>query len=211
VGTGSQDALGAIEVASTNNQAFGFATSPANTNINVLNNYIADSGRSGIWIGEVDGGTVQNNLIIRWNQHPEFAVWGIPPQFYQQVVDDRAVPVVIRYSTGVQEIGNTISSSSPITVPVTMTPSTLMVSGGGATGSFQIQTAVNGFAWKAVSDAPWLTVTSAPIGAGAATVQYSVAANNTGSSRTAHITIAGQTFTITQDLPRKSRGQLTSQ
>jgi hypothetical protein len=211
VGTGSQDAMGAILVASTNNQGFAFAASPANTNINVLNNYIADSGRSGIWIGELNGGSLQNNLIIRWNQHPEFAVFGIPPAFYQQVVDDRALPVAIRYSTGVTETGDVISSSSIITAPVTMTPSSPSVSGGSGSGSFQLQTAVNGFGWKAVSDASWLTITSATTGAGSTTVHYAVAANNTGVSRTGHISIAGEILTVTQDALRRGRGQITSQ
>lgn len=188
-----------------------FATASSNTNINVLNNYVADSGRSGIWVDELNGGTLQNNLVIRWNQHPEFAVYGIPPEFYQMVVDDRAVPVVIHYSTGVVETGDTISSNSPITAPVTMPPSTLNVSGGGPTGSFQLQTAVTGFGWKATSDSAWLTITSATTGAGATTVQYTVAANNTGSPRTAHITIAGEVWTVTQDGSKKGRNQLTAQ
>jgi hypothetical protein len=211
VGTGSQDAMGATLVASTNNQNFGFASSPANTNINVLNNYIADSGRSGIWIGEVNGGSLQNNSIIRWNQHPEFAVFGIPAAFYQQVVDDRALPVAIRYSTGVVETGDVISSSSTITAPVTMTPSSPSVSGGSGSGSFQLQTVVNGFGWRAVSDASWLTITSSTTGAGSTTVQYTVAANNTGVSRTGHISIAGEILTVTQDALKRGRSQITSQ
>jgi hypothetical protein len=43
------------------------------------------------------------------------------------------------------------------------------------------------------------------------TVLYSVAANNTGSSRTAHITIAGEILTVTQDGLERGRNQLTSQ
>ncbi|HEY2383297.1 MAG TPA: FG-GAP-like repeat-containing protein [Terriglobia bacterium] len=211
VGTGSQDALGAILVTSTNNQNFGFATSASNNNINVLNNYVADSGRSGIWIGEVNGGTLQNNLVIRWNQHPEFAVYGIPAEFTQQVIDDRAVPVVIHYSNGVVETGDVTGSTSTIAAPVTMTPASLSLNGGSLSGSFQLQTAVNGFGWKAVSDAAWLTITSATTGAGTTTVQYSTAANSTGTSRTAHITIAGEVFTITQDAFKRVRGQITSQ
>jgi hypothetical protein len=211
VGTGSQDALGAIEVVSTNNQAFGFATSQSNTNISVLNNYVVDSGRSGIWIGEVNGGTLQNNFVARWNQHPEFATFGIPDQFYQQVVDDRAVPVVIHYSTGVVETGDVINATSTVMAPVTMTPSPLSVDGGSGSGSFQLQTVVDGFGWKAVSDAAWLTITSATTGSGSTTVQYTVAANNTGASRTAHITIAGEILTVTQGLPKRARGQIISQ
>jgi hypothetical protein len=54
--------------------------------------------------------------------------------------------------------------------------------------------------WTATSDNPeWITVT-APSGsfAGAGTVSYSVAANNTSTRRTGAITVAGQTFRIWQ-------------
>jgi HpiC1 cyclase/Bacterial Ig-like domain (group 3)/FG-GAP-like repeat/Viral BACON domain/Right handed beta helix region/CARDB len=212
VGTGTQDALGAIEVASTNNQDFAFATSPANSNMNVVNNYVADSGRSGIWMGEVNGGTVQNNLVIRWNQHPEFAIFGIPQQFIQQVSDDRAVPVVFHYNTGVVETGDVTNLTSTVMAPVTMTPASLSVSGGSGSGSFQLQTAVDGFGWKAVSDAAWLIITSSTTGAGSTTVQYTIAANTTGVSRTGHISIAGEILTVTQDATAKRvRGQIISQ
>jgi hypothetical protein len=206
---GTAVALASVQVSSFNNQPFASAASSAN--INVVNNYIADSGRSGMWIGELNGGMLQNNLVVRWNEYPELQINGIPPQFYQQVVDDFAQPVVIRYTTGVFETQDVISSSSPISTPVTMTPSTISLSDGAGTGSFQLQTAVNGFAWKAISDAPWLTITSSSNGAGGATVQYSVAANTTGSARTAHIIIAGEVFSITQGSLKRQHGQLVSQ
>ena len=53
-----------------------------------------------------------------------------------------------------------------------------------------------GCAWTAVSNVPWITITSGN-GVGNETVQYSVA-SNTGGVRTGTISIAGQTFTVTQ-------------
>ncbi len=53
-------------------------------------------------------------------------------------------------------------------------------------------------AWTAVSNASWLTVTSGASGSGTATVGYTVAANNTGISRTATLAIGGVGYTITQ-------------
>jgi hypothetical protein len=47
-----------------------------------------DSGRSAIWVGEVDGGPVTGNTIGRFNQHPELPIYGIPPWLVQQVLDD---------------------------------------------------------------------------------------------------------------------------
>jgi len=198
-GTGMQPCLGAIEIVSTNNQAFGFASSPANTNTMVQNNYIADTGRSGIWVGELNGGTLQNNLVIRSNQNPTLGgIAGIPPPFQNQVMQDALVPVVIHYSSAVAEIGDPISATSPITAPVTMTPPSAAWPEAGGAGSFNLQTAVSGFGWNAVSDSPWLTVMSPVPGAGAATVQYSVSPNGTAAARTGHITIAGEAFSVLQ-------------
>lgn len=208
-GTGAENSLAAIQIVSTNNQSFAFATASSNTNVSVLNNYIADSGRSGMWIGELNGGTLQNNLVIRWNQHPEFGVLGISPQFYDQVVQDFAIPVVMHYSSSVTETSETISATSSITAPVTMTPSSVTLSGAGGSGSLTVQTAVSGFAWKAVSDSSWLKVTSGTPGAGSGTVQYSASANTTAAPRVATVTVSGRVFTVSQGL-KKARGQVTS-
>ena len=54
-----------------------------------------------------------------------------------------------------------------------------------------------GCAWTAVSNVPWITITSGSSGGGNGTVQYSVS-SNTGGVRTGTISIAGQTFTVTQ-------------
>ncbi|MEP7338038.1 MAG: S8 family serine peptidase, partial [Acidobacteriota bacterium] len=59
-------------------------------------------------------------------------------------------------------------------------------------------TAGLGCSWTAVANAVWITVNSGGSGSGNGTVGYSVA-NNTGAQRTGTMTIAGQTFTVTQD------------
>ncbi|MBF0338966.1 MAG: SBBP repeat-containing protein, partial [Nitrospirae bacterium] len=60
-------------------------------------------------------------------------------------------------------------------------------------------TANTGCTWTAVSNVSWITVTSGSSGSGNGTVGYTVAANTSTSSRIGTITIAGQTFTVTQD------------
>lgn len=60
--------------------------------------------------------------------------------------------------------------------------------------------------WTAVSDSEqpaWLHVTSSASGTGAATIAYAYDANTTAQARTGHITVAGQTFTLTQDASRR--------
>ncbi|MGD0281882.1 MAG: BACON domain-containing carbohydrate-binding protein [Dissulfurispiraceae bacterium] len=51
--------------------------------------------------------------------------------------------------------------------------------------------------WTAIA-APWITITSGSSGTGSGTVTYNMAVNTGTSSRTGTITIAGQTFSVTQ-------------
>lgn len=67
----------------------------------------------------------------------------------------------------------------------------------GGSGSVNV-TAGSGCAWAATSNASWITVTSSASGSGNGTVSYSVAANPNTSQRSGTLTIAGQTFTISQ-------------
>lgn len=56
-----------------------------------------------------------------------------------------------------------------------------------------------GCSWTAVSNnTSWISITSGASGTGNGTVTYSVSANTTGTSRQGSLTIAGQTFTVTQ-------------
>jgi hypothetical protein len=66
----------------------------------------------------------------------------------------------------------------------------------GGTGSVSV-TSGAGCTWTAVSNVPWITITSGSNGSGNGTVSFSVAANS-GASRSGTLTIAGQTFTLTQ-------------
>ena len=208
-GLGYQGNNAAIVVASTNNQAFSFATEPSNTNISILNNYIADSGMSGIWIGELNGGLIQNNRIIRWDRHPELPLW-IPPQYAAQAEEDRHVPIVIRYSSAVTNQNNTTEMTSSISAPVSFTPPSVTLGEGNSLGDFGVSTAVAGFSWKAVSMSAWITITSGFTGTGNGTVGYSVSANSESTPRSGSVTVAGESFTITQSGVKKRRGQLTS-
>jgi hypothetical protein len=63
-------------------------------------------------------------------------------------------------------------------------------------GSVAVTTS-NGCAWTATSNAGWITITSGSSGSGNGTVGYSVVANG-GAKHTGTMTIAGQTFTVTQ-------------
>lgn len=79
----------------------------------------------------------------------------------------------------------------------TIAPQSETVPSGAGAGTVNVTTAAS-CAWTAVSNAPsWLTVTSGAAGTGNGSVAFSVAAN-TGAQRTGTLTIATQTFTVTQ-------------
>jgi hypothetical protein len=75
-------------------------------------------------------------------------------------------------------------------------PSGLTVAATGGTGSASVSVAA-GCAWTAVSNADWITITSGASGTGDGTVGFTVVASS-GGARTGTLTIAGQTFTVTQ-------------
>ena len=76
-------------------------------------------------------------------------------------------------------------------------PTSQSLTASAATGSVTV-TAATGCAWTAASNATWIGITSGSSGTGTGTVSYSVSANTATSSRTGTMTIAGQTFTVTQ-------------
>ena len=71
-----------------------------------------------------------------------------------------------------------------------------MSSSGGA-GSFNIF-AEDRCAWLATANVGWITITSSVMGIGNSTVNYFVAANQSGQARKGTITVAGQVFTVKQ-------------
>jgi hypothetical protein len=79
----------------------------------------------------------------------------------------------------------------------TLAPGSQTIAAAGGSGTVAV-TAASGCAWS-VTDVPgWITITSDANGTGNGTVNYAVAANPGGSPRTGTLTIAGQTFTVTQ-------------
>jgi hypothetical protein len=104
-GSGTQVALGAISVLSTNNTN-AFARSQPNSNISIQNNFTFDSGRCGIWVGELNGGTIRDNLIVGYDKYPELPLFGVSPQESTQLLQDFTQPIVVHYSQGVTVQGN---------------------------------------------------------------------------------------------------------
>jgi hypothetical protein len=86
-------------------------------------------------------------------------------------------------------------AAAPAPCTYSITPTNAPYGALGGTGTFAV-TAGADCNWTAGSNANWITVTGAS-GTGNGVVAYSVAPN-LGSARTGTITVAGQTFTVTQ-------------
>ena len=65
-------------------------------------------------------------------------------------------------------------------------------------GSLRITASDPACYWNAISDSAWLKTTAASDGIGSATIRFSATANPNTTQRVATLTIAGQTFTVTQ-------------
>lgn len=89
---------------------------------------------------------------------------------------------------------NQAGTSSLCTYSISPTSQSVGSQGG---SNWVTVTATAGCSWTAVSGKSWITVTGGASGTGSGTVNYGVA-SNTGGSRSGAITIAGQTFTVSQ-------------
>jgi len=110
-GSGTQIAVGAIMVAPTNNKNQFSALTP-NTNIAIEHNRIVNSGRSGIWVSGIAGGSVSDNTIIGWDRHPELPFFGVNAQVQAQLLADFKQALVEHDSQGVVTSGNVMRQDS---------------------------------------------------------------------------------------------------
>ena len=78
-----------------------------------------------------------------------------------------------------------------------ISPSSQSVGAGASSGTVSVTTSA-GCPWSASSGASWITISSGSSGSGSGQVGYAVAANS-GPARQGSLTIAGRTFTISQE------------
>ncbi len=83
------------------------------------------------------------------------------------------------------------------TCTFTIVPVAEAFTAAGGAGTVNVTT-FTGCAWSASSHAAWITLPASSGGSGNGSVSYTVAANSSSSSRTGTLTVAGQTFTVTQ-------------
>ena len=104
-GSGTYIALGAIMVDSENN-AFSFASSPVNRNISIQFNCVVSSGRTGIWVGQLNGGTIAHNSVIGYGFYPNLPTFGVNPAEEAQLPRDFTRPFVVHGSKKVRVFDN---------------------------------------------------------------------------------------------------------
>jgi hypothetical protein len=104
----------------------------------------------------------------------------------------------IAYELGTGGTGGGLNyATESISCTGTISPTNYGFSSSSGTGSMAV-TASSNCTWSATSNADWITVTSGSSGTGNGTVEYNISANTTGNNRIGTISIAGNTFTITQ-------------
>ena len=123
-GSGTQIATGAILVTSiTNTNAY--ATSPVNSDVTIRANRILDSGRSGIWIGELNGGSVEANFIYNWDRHPELPFYGVNAQTRAILQQDFTEAIADHYNSNLRVHDNNAYFDPPTEI-ISVTPSTVI-------------------------------------------------------------------------------------
>ena len=110
-GSGTQIAVGAILVDSVNDVS-AFVPQPVNRAISILRNTVSESGRSGIWVGEVSGGAIRDNAIVSWNRHPDLPLFGVDATTEAQLKQDFKLAIVVHDSQQV-ELSNNNSGNRP--------------------------------------------------------------------------------------------------
>lgn len=103
--TGSYAAFGGISVVSA---AVGgrFVTSRVNRQVVIAGNHILDSGRAGIWISNVAGGSIRDNVITGHGLRPALPIVGVPLADRAQLGRDFQQPIVVRSSDSIDVAGN---------------------------------------------------------------------------------------------------------
>ena len=110
-------------------------------------------------------------------------------------------PAAVGITTPQDAPSTTLATAAQLTIPPLPTqldPTSAMASAAGGSGGATGVSAPTGYLWVAQSNVAWLAVLSGSSGTGNGTIGYSVAVNTSTSSRIGTLTIAGQTFTVTQ-------------
>jgi hypothetical protein len=94
--------------------------------------------------------------------------------------------------------GQTLTVNQAVGCSYSINPASASIKRDGGNGPAVTVTATAGCSWTAASNDAWITVTAGASGTGNGNVAFKVSKND-GAQRTGTLTIAGQTFTVTQE------------
>lgn len=154
------------------------------------------------------------DLYVRFGQRVSFGQNGVTADFASESFGGSETITITGASSPSLQPGNYLiavinfgpgaasySVKATVTVPqqcsYAISPTSQAFTASGGQGSVAVATA-SGCAWLATSNAGFVTINSGASGSGNGTVNFTVAANTATTSRTGTMTVAGQTFTVTQ-------------
>jgi hypothetical protein len=146
-----------------------------------------------VWVETEGGGTWTASTDVDWIHLFEESGTGSTPVMF--VVDD--------YTTTTQSRTGTITIAGKKVVitqqgyALSIDPKVADVGSNAGAGQFGVAAPIDAV-WEAIADCDWITIIGARTGIGDGIIQYTIADNLTGETRTGRIVVGGKTYTITQ-------------
>ena len=146
-----------------------------------------------VWVETEGGGTWTASADVDWIHLFDESGSGTTPVMF--VVDD--------YTTTTASRSGTITIAGKKVVitqqgyELSINPQIAEVGSNAGAGQFGVSAPIDAV-WEAIADCDWITIIGARTGIGDGVIQYTIADNQTGETRTGRIVIAGKTYTITQ-------------
>ena len=146
-----------------------------------------------VWVETEGGGTWTASTDVDWIHLFEESGTGSTPVMF--VVDD--------YTTTTQSRTGTITIAGKKVVitqqgyELSIDPMVADVGSNAGAGQFGVAAPIDAV-WEAIADCDWITIIGARTGIGDGIIQYTIADNLTGETRTGRIVVGGKTYTITQ-------------
>ena len=151
----------------------------------------SDSGT--IWVETEGGGTWTASADVDWIHLFDESGTGTTPVIF--VVDDYTTTTASRSGT-VTIAGHKVVITQQ-GYELSIDPAVAEVGSNAGAGQFGVSAPIDAV-WEAIADCDWITIIGARTGIGDGVIQYTIADNATGETRTGRIVIAGKTYTITQ-------------
>jgi hypothetical protein len=124
---------------------------------------------------------------------------GLLPGSYTLIASAKGLsftPAIASF-TGISSTENVVFVAQPAACSFSIAPGGQAFDSSGGSGSITVTTAPD-CSWTATSPDPAITITGGNSGRGSGTVSYSVAVNSSALPRITVLSVAGQTFTVTQ-------------